>query len=363
MRRIKSLDKIIYGKTRKKATNDFTPYNKTTLKNIFQQQKRIKFINNKISMLQLPYGEYLQISYIDSHKVIFSTEIMGLPLKIKQNKDFFLKKLQSIKELRKLQTIKVFMQAEEKKLEQLTNSAYIPKDIILKMQNLTQQTKNKNTMIKAIFFDLDGTLINSISDLTTSFNKILQHYNLYPISIEQVSNIIGKGYPTSVRKILAMHFLPDEVEQMVDESVAIGIDAYLNIKNSKNEIYPNIKETLQSLMELNIKLAIVTNKDTKPAYEDLKKLDLEKYFDTIICGDTTDKYKPHPEPLLKAMHDLNVKVEESLMVGDSENDYLVAKNAGVKVIMVEHGYANIHDLNVFKDAVVIDDFTKLLNLV
>ncbi|AXA33718.1 HAD-IA family hydrolase [Francisella adeliensis] len=219
-------------------------------------------------------------------------------------------------------------------------------------------------MIKNIFFDLDGTLVNTVGDLTVATNTMRKHFGLAPVSEEVLVNIIGKGYPTTVRKVLALDFDDnDYIESIADEGVKIVSQTYKTLNSSNSKIYPSVVDTLNYLKSKNIKMAVVTNKHEEDAIQSLTHLDLIDYFELIVGGDTTSSYKPYAEPLLFTMEKLNAKADESLMIGDSENDFLCAKDANVKSVMVSYGYHNGVDIKSLDSFAYIDNFAKLKQII
>ena len=219
-------------------------------------------------------------------------------------------------------------------------------------------------MIKNIFFDLDGTLVNTVGDITAATNAMRKHFDLDKVDKDVLANIVGKGYPTTVRKILSLDFDDKQyIESIADEGVKIVSQTYKSLNSINSQVYPNVSETLEFLKNKNIKMTVVTNKHEDDAIQSLTHLDLIDYFEVIVGGDTTSSYKPYPEPLLFAMSKLNAKAEESLMVGDSMNDFLCAKEANVKAIMVSYGYHNGVDLKALDSFAYIDDFAEIKNLI
>ena len=219
-------------------------------------------------------------------------------------------------------------------------------------------------MIKNIFFDLDGTLVNTVGDLTVATNTMRKHFGLKPVSKDVLVNIIGKGYPTTVRKVLALDFTDKKyIESITDRGVKIVSDTYKTLNSANSKVYPNVFETLDFLKQQNIKMAVVTNKHEEDAIQSLLHLNLLDYFDIIVGGDTTPSYKPNSEPLLFAMNKLNAKPDESLMVGDSMNDFLCAQGANIKVVIVSYGYHNGIDLKSLESFAHINDFAEIKDLI
>ncbi len=219
-------------------------------------------------------------------------------------------------------------------------------------------------MIKNIFFDLDGTLVNTVGDITAATNAMRKHFGLSPISEDIIANIVGKGYPTTVRKVLALDFDDKQyIESIADEGVKIVSQTYKSLNSANSKVYPNVLKILELLKSKNIKMAVVTNKHEDDAIQSLTHLGLINYFEVVIGGDTTSSYKPHPEPLLFAMDKLNAKAKESLMIGDSMNDFLCAKEANVKAVILSYGYNNGVDLKALDSFAYIDDFSELKQII
>ncbi len=130
-------------------------------------------------------------------------------------------------------------------------------------------------MIKNIFFDLNGTLVNTIGDITVATNAMRKHFGFKPVSKNVLANIIGKGYPTTVRKVLALDFTDKKyIESITDEGVKILSDNYKILNSANSKVYPNVFETLDFLKKQNIKMAIVTNKHEEDVIQSLSHLNL-----------------------------------------------------------------------------------------
>ena len=157
--------------------------------------------------------------------------------------------------------------------------------------------KNK---YRYLFFDLDGTLINSIKDITYALNKMRAYFSLAPINDNITASIIGKGFPITTQKVLALDFPADKVERYAKKALALTLTSYESAIGEHTHIYPGVTEVLTSLKEQCIPMAIVTNKEEVHAFKTLKSLNLTSYFDCIVGGDTTEFYKPHPAPLAYA---------------------------------------------------------------
>lgn len=217
-------------------------------------------------------------------------------------------------------------------------------------------------MINNIFFDLDGTLIDSVPDITMALNAMRNHYALAPISIETVSQIIGKGFPTTVRKVLGLDLTNDHIERIANDAIQKTKEAYAQYSGQRTKLYDGVIDTLQQLYQSGIKMAIVTNKEHKDALKVLGQCGLSEFFETVIGGDSTTNYKPHPQPLIEAMSQLNARKDESIMVGDSRNDFECANAANIRCVMVDYGYANGENVKEYDAYKCISQFNQLTSI-
>ncbi|HZY23647.1 MAG TPA: HAD-IA family hydrolase, partial [Beijerinckiaceae bacterium] len=126
--------------------------------------------------------------------------------------------------------------------------------------------------------------------------------------------------------------------------------------------YPQVAETLESLRTRSLRLAVVTNKPHAVTMRILEALDLARFFDAVVGGDTLSRRKPDPAPLLHAMRALDAAPPETLMVGDNHHDVAAARAAGVPVAVVAYGYAGRPAAELGADR-VLDSFAALRGLV
>ncbi|MFZ9035743.1 MAG: phosphoglycolate phosphatase [Francisellaceae bacterium] len=218
-------------------------------------------------------------------------------------------------------------------------------------------------MYKHLFFDLDGTLVDSLPDITEALNLMRAEFNLTPISLDIVAGIIGKGFPTTTRRVLALDLDEHEVEKQAHKALQYTLMYYEQSMGKYTTIFPGVIETLQKLKSRHIPMAIVTNKEEEHAIKVLDQTSLSAYFDVIIGGDTTDAYKPDPEPLEYAMSQLNAMAATSLMIGDSANDSECANAAGIDIILIDHGYNNGVDLSSLKQNGIINHIGEILDYI
>ncbi|WP_346940092.1 pyrophosphatase PpaX [uncultured Clostridium sp.] len=209
-------------------------------------------------------------------------------------------------------------------------------------------------MIKAILFDLDGTIIDTNELILTSFNYVLNNYLGLNISKEEI--VESFGIPL---KDVMDQYAKERAEELVDEYIRYSLESHDKYIKS----YDHVEEGLLKLKNKGFKLAIVTSKRRGTALRGLNCFDLEKYFDVIITPEDSKKHKPDGEPVLKACEVLKVKPEETIMVGDSHNDILCWKNAGSKTCLVNYTALNVEKIKTHNPDFIIDKIEDLIELI
>jgi len=214
-----------------------------------------------------------------------------------------------------------------------------------------------------IIFDFDGTLINSIPDLTLAINKMLSHYNLSPLTVKQVTPFIGNGAKPLVKRSLDCAMNGKKVSEVfLKEAFEIYYSAYKKATCVETYTYPGVMETLNYLNKNGYKMAICTNKPLAFIEPILDKLSIKQFFKYWIGEDSLPEKKPDAAPLLHLASKMNTIIEKCIMVGDSKNDILAAKNAGMDNIGVSYGYNYNESIADFNPTVVVDNFSDLQDL-
>ncbi len=194
-------------------------------------------------------------------------------------------------------------------------------------------------IIRAVLFDLDGTLVDSLADLTDAVNHIRDAFSRPTLTVDAVRLKIGKGSLHLVRQVL-----PDvsgtDIERALDMFLAFNRQHIAD----KSILYPGIRDILHELAARNIKMAVMTNKNEDLCRILLQTLGIQDLFQSVCGGDTYPERKPSPLPLLKIMETLGTAPRESVMVGDSINDILAAKRANIASIACTWGYGGPEEL-------------------
>lgn len=214
-----------------------------------------------------------------------------------------------------------------------------------------------------IIFDFDGTLINSIPDLTFAINKMLSVYGLSPLTVKQVAPFIGNGAKPLVKRALEYSMQNQEVsKELLEEAFEIYFSAYKEVTCDETYMYPGVLETLNYLDNKGYKMVICTNKPFDFIEPILDKLSIKKLFKCWIGEDSLSKKKPNAAPLIHLTNEMNTIVEKCIMIGDSKNDILAAQNSGMESIGVSYGYNYNENIADYNPTVVVDSFADLQEL-
>ncbi|MBQ9589295.1 MAG: HAD family hydrolase [Butyrivibrio sp.] len=194
-------------------------------------------------------------------------------------------------------------------------------------------------MINTVIFDMDGTLLNTIEDLTDSVNYILDMYNMPQRTVEEVMHFVGSGSGKLIERAIE----GGRENKLFDRILEDYEKYYCDHCNIKTGPYKHIPELLKELKARGYKLAIVSNKPMD-AVKELAEKYFNEYVDTAI-GVTKDlKRKPAPDECLEAMRELGVQKEECIYVGDSEIDHMTAQNTGLPCISCLWGFRTKEEL-------------------
>lgn len=193
--------------------------------------------------------------------------------------------------------------------------------------------------IEAILFDLDGTLVDSLPDLHFGIEQVLRKWHLASMSEEEVGRYIGKGVVNLAQRVLQAR-LPGAGEEEIQKFTRDYVNALSVSGNAHTRLMPTVKESLAALRADGIPLALVTNKAGALIGDVLKKTELEGFFpeNLRISPDGGLSPKPAPDMLLLASRRLGVPAGQCAMFGDSRNDALAARAAGMQSVLVRTGY-------------------------
>ena len=223
------------------------------------------------------------------------------------------------------------------------------------------------TKPKAILFDLDGTLAHTLPQLSIAASEVAKEMGIEPPSLESMSNYVGNGVAMLLgRVILGRHdiTLNDIRPEQLTKARELFAKYYTQGLDKNFEVYPGVKEGIESFYNQGIKLAVVTNKPHVFAVPLLAHMGLDKYMGCILGGEVLDKRKPDPAPLLHVCEQLGVAPEQALMVGDSINDVKAGQNAHMPTVVFTYGYDGGYDVRTCcKADYLFDSFGELTELI
>ncbi len=214
-----------------------------------------------------------------------------------------------------------------------------------------------------VLIDVDGTLVDSVPDLAYCVDQMLIKLGMEPHGEAAVRNWVGNGVVRLVERGLTNDLDGHPDKELFDKAMPIFNDLYSVHHSDRSTLYPGVKEGLEFLQSAkNIRIGCVTNKAEAFTIPILKALGIHDEFEIIVCGDTLEKKKPDPMPLLHACEKLDVLPEDSMMLGDSKSDVKAARAAGFSIICMSYGYNHGVDIRNYDPDEVIDSMTELTDL-
>ncbi len=214
--------------------------------------------------------------------------------------------------------------------------------------------------IRLLFFDLDGTLIDSRDDLADSVNLALAAMEVPSVATEAVYGFIGEGVFNLLSRSLRASLGSEPDAELVNRAVDVFRTHYDRNCLVKTRLYDGVTETLGKLN--GFKKAVITNKPRDFSVKILESFGIADKFDAIAGGDTFPKRKPDPMPLVETARSLGVEITECVMIGDSRIDIGAGKNAGIKTIGCTYGFRGRDELVGAGADFLVDTFAELTSL-
>jgi len=209
-----------------------------------------------------------------------------------------------------------------------------------------------------ILFDFDGTLIDSVPDLAAAVNHMLCTLGQTTFDETRIRGWVGNGARTLVERALRAAYGDEAypVPDVVDAALETFLSHYAGHLAVHTAAYPGVPEVLRGLHAGGYRLAIITNKPYAFIEPILQSMEMDTLFELTLGGDSLPKRKPDPLPLLHACKLLGVAPEKCVMVGDSKNDILAARAAGIQSIGVGYGYNYDEAISVYGPDLVCEAF-------
>jgi len=219
--------------------------------------------------------------------------------------------------------------------------------------------------VKAVMFDLDGTLVHTAPEIAFAVNQMLVELNLPALPQQQIESYIGEGAQALIKRCIADkssgEIFGEVDEKLFERAQALFFAHYANnVTHSKP--YAGVVDALAALKNKGFRLACVTNKPEKFTMPLLQESGLIDFFEIVVSGDTLPKKKPDPIQLRHICAKLNVLETESMLVGDSITDVTAAHAAGCYIVTVPYGYNQGRAIDASLVDATIANLTDLVNL-
>ncbi len=192
--------------------------------------------------------------------------------------------------------------------------------------------------VRAVGFDLDGTLIDSLPDLAAAINAMLLKVGYAVLTQARIRTLVGDGAEPLVERALEAGHTPGARSVPLAEALAMFKDIYSTQMFRDSRLYPGVVPTLESLRAAGLALFCVTNKDAALAVPLMREAGLEPYMAFTIGTRTKQERKPSPDMLLRATAQLRLVPQQVVYVGDSVIDMEAARAAGCRAVAVSYGY-------------------------
>lgn len=211
---------------------------------------------------------------------------------------------------------------------------------------------------KAVIFDMDGTILNTLEDLKNATNYSLRQFGMPERSLEEVRMFVGNGIRKLVERAVPSGTSEEKIAQVLDVFLE-----YYEIHSADNTSpYPGILELVEKLKKSGIKTAVSTNKADVPAQE-LGRKYFNGIFDLIVGQQDGLKVKPAPDSVNKILSILDIQKKDAIYIGDSDVDVQTAKNSGLDFIGVSWGFRGREFLEKNGAKNIVDNANEILDLV
>lgn len=228
---------------------------------------------------------------------------------------------------------------------------------------MNSSAKDSLKGIRAAIIDLDGTMVHTTPDFQVAINRMRDELGLTPLSLETITDFVGKGSENLMRKVLAVDFDEMEVERRFDLALERYQHHYLQINGDHSRTYEGVLEGLSLMKQNGIRLACVTNKPIAFARPLLEKKALLEFFEVIYGGDSLAEKKPHPLPMLTVCDDFKLQPAQTVAIGDSSNDSQAARAAGCRVLTVPYGYNHGQPVHTIDTDGIVETLLVAANLI
>ncbi|MGN3964310.1 phosphoglycolate phosphatase [Burkholderia gladioli] len=217
--------------------------------------------------------------------------------------------------------------------------------------------------LAAALIDLDGTMIDTVDDFTAALNAMLARIGAPGTQRDEVMRYVGKGSENLIVQVLKPRLAEAEAQARFDEALAIYQAEYATINGRHTRLYPDVEAGLAAMRAAGLALACVTNKPHRFALELLAQYRLDGYFGVVLGGDSLPRKKPDPLPMLSACQRLSVEPALAVAIGDSENDALAGRAAGLATLTVPYGYNHGKAIQTINSDGIVDSLLEAAQVI
>lgn len=198
---------------------------------------------------------------------------------------------------------------------------------------------------KAVLFDLDGTLLDTVLDLHAAANGMLADLGRPAVAIEDIRAYVGRGIPNLVKRILAGKLeAADDPAPPPEQALASFRKHYAEVNGHASRPFPGVMAGLAAFKAKGLPLGVITNKAAAFTGPLLERTGLAPYMSVVVSGDQLPRPKPDPMPVIWACGRLGVSPADVVLIGDSVHDFKAGSSAGCRVCLVPYGYNEGQDV-------------------
>ncbi len=212
---------------------------------------------------------------------------------------------------------------------------------------------------RCVIFDLDGTLVDSAPDISTSINLTLKELYLPACDVSQVRNWMGNGANRLIKRALTDQTDGEPKEELFKQARKLFLEFYAQHVCEESSVFPGVIEGLNSLHAQSCSLACVTNKPRRFVPPLMKEMGIDQFFKQVICGDDLKVKKPDPLPLLHVLEKEEIAPSQALMVGDSASDIRAAHAAKITSFCLRYGYHQGKGVDALGADYIIDSIMEI----
>ncbi|MDR0577184.1 MAG: phosphoglycolate phosphatase [Candidatus Accumulibacter sp.] len=218
--------------------------------------------------------------------------------------------------------------------------------------------------VRAVLFDLDGTLLDTVPDLHAAVCGMLADLGRPALPLDAVSRYVGRGVANLIKRALADSLdAADDGSPAPADALASFRRHYARENGRRAQFFPGVREGLEAIRGMGLPMAVITNKAGMFTGPLLEMTALAEFFSVVVSGGDLPRHKPDPMPLTWACGRLGVSPADALFIGDSVNDFLAARAACCRVFLLPYGYNEGRDVRELDCDAIVPDIVSAARLI